>query len=286
VTTPQQNLAGWYTDPDGTPNGSRWWDGARWTDQAGTWQDGTWVERQSPPDPAFPPPATPPKPAAAPVASAAAASSGASGLRWADAKRFMPRRWWQWALLVIGVLIVIGALSPSEDTTTSSSPAPAASTSSAATEDAAEAPAKPDLPDEVKNARAYIKEHAHDINAAQVSVQAVQVAVALVQKDPSFEAMTGLAGIAQDSHDRLDDIRNNFALGDTYDGALGDAQAEVFGAVNELKNSMGAIVAYTGDPNPASLAHFRSEYQPAVAGWNHGIQTIWRLARKHKAPTV
>ena len=60
----------------------------------------------------------------------------------------------------------------------------------------------------------------------------------------------------------------------------------MFAAANDLKNAMGALVAYTGDPNAASLAHFSSQYQSSVAEWNDGIRTIWRLAKLKEPPVL
>ena len=276
----QQYLAGWYSDPDGTPNGSRRWDGERWTERARTFNGQTWAERNSPADPSFPPPGS--------AAGARRAPVGAAATAGFDAKRLIPRRWWQWALIVIGVLIVIAALSPSDQTTSTSNSTPSTDTStSAGGEDvAASAPSAPELPKDVKDARSYIEGHAHDINTVQVSVQAVQAGVGIAEKDPTFEVVSQLAQIAQDSHDRLDEVRKDFARDATFDGDLGNAESEIFDAANALKNSMGAVVAYTGNPNPATLAHFSSQYQPAVAEWNHGIRALYRIARKHHAPTV
>jgi hypothetical protein len=93
-----------------------------------------------------------------------------------------------------------------------------------------------------------------------------------------------LAQLAQSAHDNIDAIRNNFA--ETDSGTLGNAEIDVFSGANDLKNSMGALVAYTGNPTPASLADFTSQYGSAKAEWNRGISTIWKLARQNNPPTV
>jgi hypothetical protein len=80
-------------------------------------------------------------------------------------------------------------------------------------------------------------------------------------------------------------VRNDFATGDDS-GALENAEAEMFDAANGLKNSTGAVVAYTGNPDPATLAGFTSQYQPAEAEWNDGVRKVWRLAHKPKPPTL
>jgi hypothetical protein len=53
---------------------------------------------------------------------------------------------------------------------------------------------------------------------------------------------------------------------------------------NDLKNSMGALVAYTGDPNSATLAHFNSQYGSARTEWNEGVNAIW--AGEKNKPTI
>ncbi len=91
-----------------------------------------------------------------------------------------------------------------------------------------------------------------------------------------------LASDAQDAHDQIDPVRDSFAQ--TTDSS--DAQLEVFGAANDLKNAMGAIVAWTGDPNPATLAHATSQLKTAFAEWNDGVRTIWHAAHRHDGPTI
>ncbi len=90
---------------------------------------------------------------------------------------------------------------------------------------------------------------------------------------------------AQEAHDALDAVRQSFA-DSGGDGSLGDAELDVFSAANDLKNSMGALVAYAGDSNPATLAHFTSQFGEARAQWNHGVRVIWHLAHARRAPSV
>ncbi len=137
-----------------------------------------------------------------------------------------------------------------------------------------------------QQARAYIKKFHHDTNAVQVSVQSVQVGIALVTKKAATQGnVDQFAQLAQQAHDDIDAVRQDFATSDDS-GKLGDAETEVFGGANDLKNAMGAVVAYEGDPNPATLAHFSSQYHSAVAEWDDGIRTIWHIAGERHAPTV
>ena len=49
---------------------------------------------------------------------------------------------------------------------------------------------------------------------------------------------------------------------------------------------MGALVAYTGNPNAATLAQFTVKYRKAVAEWDNGVRAIWHLAGRKNPPTV
>lgn len=85
--------AGWYADPQGPAGQNRWWDGARWTDQTA------------------PAPTGPPSPAAGP------ASSTTSQFTKPSKKKGRLPTWAKWALGVLALLIVIGAVAgESEDT--------------------------------------------------------------------------------------------------------------------------------------------------------------------------
>jgi hypothetical protein len=64
----------------------------------------------------------------------------------------------------------------------------------------------------------------------------------------------------------------------------GASGAALYGAANDLKNSMGALVAYTGNPNPATLAQASTQYNTAVGEWNDAITTIY--AGKSQTPPL
>lgn len=116
-------------------------------------------------------------------------------------------------------------------------------------------------------------------------MQSVQVGLDIVRQHPGQVNLATVDQFAQQAHDSIDGVRNDFATGDDS-GALENAEAEMFDAANGLKNSMGAVVAYTGNPNPATLASFTIQYQPAEAEWNDGVRKVWRLAHKPKPPTL
>jgi hypothetical protein len=120
----------------------------------------------------------------------------------------------------------------------------------------------------------YIHDHGADANRVVANVVIVQIALLDLQKNPTQEKLNTLAITAQDAHDRLDAVRSNFAAGGS------DAELLVFSGANDLKNAMGAIVTYTGDPNPATLASLTSQYKQAVSEWNAGVRSIWKAAKK------
>jgi hypothetical protein len=134
-------------------------------------------------------------------------------------------------------------------------------------------------------ARSWIKQRHDDWNNVRVSVQGAQAGIQILKKDATEGALNQFAQLAQQSHDSIDSVRKNFAL-PSDSGKLGNAETEVFDAANRLKNSMGALVKYTGNPNPATLASFTTQYQPAVAEWDAGIKKIWRIAHRKHPPTL
>jgi competence protein ComGC len=123
-----------------------------------------------------------------------------------------------------------------------------------------------------QQAHSYIAKHGPDAYSVQLNVQGVLKDVRAKQPN-----LYRIAQDAQEAHDNLNALRENFATMPAS-GTLGDDETEVFGAANDLKNAMGALVSYTGNPNPATLAHFKSQYQTAVAEWDTGIGGIWKLA--------
>jgi len=137
-----------------------------------------------------------------------------------------------------------------------------------------------------QRAQSYIRDMSHDINTVQVSVQSVQAGLLLIQKGAvSNDALDQFAELAQQAHDSINAVRQDFATDDTS-GNLGNAEVELFTAANDLKNTMGTVVTLTGDPNPANVAHFTSQYQNAVGEWDDGVKTVWSIAGESKPPTL
>jgi hypothetical protein len=134
----------------------------------------------------------------------------------------LPRARWLW---LVAILIVVGvagnALTGGDKKTPSTGGAPQSSGLSAS--------------------QTYIRNHGADANQVAVNVATVQVGVSLLQGSPTAANVNQLAQFAQQAHDNLDALRNNFAESDS--GTLGNAELEVFSGANDLKNAMGALEA-------------------------------------------
>jgi hypothetical protein len=162
-------------------------------------------------------------------------------------------------VLVVGVIVVIAAVAGSGGSK-SSSPA-----------------------DAQKEAREYISQKSHVINYGRIDYEHVVALVALAQKGGETGAVINeVAKVAQESHDQIDGFREElFKTGG--DKKLSEATFELSEGAGELKNAMGALVAYTGNPNPATLAHFTIQLEAAQSKWNQGVDGVWEIAHEHGA---
>jgi hypothetical protein len=167
------------------------------------------------------------------------------------------------AIIALGMALVLGGCASSSSS--SSSSADSTGPSSAAAE--------------------YVHEHGEAAKLVQANVQAVLTDVGLVEKEETTETVDELAKLAQEAHDQLDQVRNSFAdsKGDSH---LEEAETEIWHSANELKNAMGSLVTYTGNPNPATLARFTAQYGPAREEWDRGVDRVWGRADVHPAPRI
>ena len=180
------------------------------------------------------------------------------------------------------LVILIAALASGNKTSPSAGAQPASSTT--ATSAVSPAPAPAPAPKKLTSKQKYIRDHGADANRVQANILLVTIAV--TQAKTSGD-LTAVAEAAQTAHDNLNNIRQDFATTSSISCptcSLGDAALELFTAANDLKNSMGALVSYTGNPNPATLAHFNSQYGTAKTEWDEGVNAIWG-GRKDK-PTL
>jgi hypothetical protein len=140
------------------------------------------------------------------------------------------------------------------------------------------------IPQAEAQARAYILSHGGDGYRVQANILNVELAVGEAQRSATQASVGQLAQAAQTAHDNIDAIRTDFTCTDS--GTLGDAEGNVLVGANDLKNAMGALVAYTGSPNAATLAQFNNDYENAKSEWNSGVRIIWRTGRRTKPPIL
>jgi hypothetical protein len=135
-----------------------------------------------------------------------------------------------------------------------------------------------------KEAQEYISQKSHAINIGRVDYEHVAALVGLATKagNETTTVVDELAKVAQEAHNEIDGFRQElFKSGGNE--KLSDATLQLSEGANELKNAMGAIVAYTGNPNPATLAHVSTQLEGAKAKWNEGVDEIWTIAGEHGA---
>lgn len=183
----------------------------------------------------------------------------------------------RWLLIGLVAIIVLGAILSSHTNNKTANSSSNASTPPI--------PNVPTVPQVQRDAVSYIAKHGFDADRVQANVETVQVAIGLAAKSATQANVDQLAQIAQQAHDNLDNIRQGFAETNS-NNSLNNAELNAFSGANDLKNAMGALVAYAGDPNAATLAHFSSQYSQARVEWNAGVREIWRLAHRKKPPTI
>jgi hypothetical protein len=138
-----------------------------------------------------------------------------------------------------------------------------------------------------KEAQEYISQKSHTINIGRVDYEHVEALVGLASKagNETTTVVDELAKVAQEAHNEIDGFRQElFKSGGNE--KLSDATLQLSEGANELKNAMGAIVAYTGNPNPATLAHVSTQLETAKSKWNEGAEEIWHIANESGAMTL
>jgi ABC-type transporter Mla subunit MlaD len=109
---------------------------------------------------------------------------------------------------------------------------------------------------------------ATDVAEVSAAVTDTLAALGEATKQATQDNINALASLAQQAHDTLSNVRDQMAL----DNVPTDVEV----ATNDLKNAMGALVAYTGNPNPATLAHFTSQWTTAEGEWNDAVIALYR----------
>lgn len=143
------------------------------------------------------------------------------------------------------------------------------------------------MPQQERDARHFISSpYGREARQVQVRVEFVWVALGLAKQKPTQANVDELAQVAQESHDEIAGVRDDFAMCTTsHSGTLQDVEGLLYSDAGEVKNAMGAMVAYCGAPNAATLARFTTQYDQARTDWDRDVRAIWAIAREKKPPT-
>jgi hypothetical protein len=118
--------------------------------------------------------------------------------------------------------------------------------------------AKPTPPQPQPDPKAvgYIKTHNDDLNTVNADITLAELALIPAVKSASGVNLEKLAEAAQKAHDDIDGIRDDFAANTTTDtsSTVGQAEVNIWAGANDLKNSMGQLVAVAGSPDPETVA--------------------------------
>jgi hypothetical protein len=138
-----------------------------------------------------------------------------------------------------------------------------------------------------QQAAAYIKSANQDLGTVQASVQTVLITMGLAIKSSTQSNVDQLAQSAQTAHDTVDNTCNDMATkGSIGSSGLPGAETDLFGACQELRDAMSAIVGYTGNPNPATLAQLNTKFTTGRSDWNEAVRSIYQTAGESHPPTI
>jgi hypothetical protein len=132
------------------------------------------------------------------------------------------------------------------------------------------------------NAQAYVKATQRDV--AVVQSDEVKVGLDILKNDA-----TSLASDAQTAHDDYNNAKSDIILAGSNvadNSQLGDAENQVDDGINELKNAMGSVVAFSENPNDGTLGVANAKLTQGINDWDQGVITIWALARVSDPPLL
>jgi hypothetical protein len=136
---------------------------------------------------------------------------------------------------------------------------------------------------QASDARTYVRAISNDAHEVQNDEQ--QVGLDLVNKNQA-----AMAQDAQTAHDDYDNVKSDLILAGNNvsdSSRLGDAENQMDDAINELKNGMGALVAFAESPNGGTLGAASAKLGQGITDWDQGAKTIWTLAGdKADIPTL
>jgi hypothetical protein len=133
------------------------------------------------------------------------------------------------------------------------------------------------------DAKTYVRTISTD--TAQVQADEIKVGLDILHND-----VTGLAQDAQTAHDDFVNVKTDIRGAGTSvadNTRLGNAEYQMDNAINELKNGMGAIVAFTENPNAGTLGAANSKLDQGITDWDQAATVIWTMAGQSNAiPTL
>lgn len=127
----------------------------------------------------------------------------------------------------------------------------------------------------------YIGSHQQDFQIVTAGISNVQTEVGLLASGSSSGDINQLASSAEELHGSFDNVHTDLLSDNSSSGVI-----EVWTASGELRDSMADLAAYTGNPNPATLARFTTNYDHAAANWNQGVDDLWASAHEKMPPTI
>jgi hypothetical protein len=139
-----------------------------------------------------------------------------------------------------------------------------------------------------KQAQRFIKAEGSEASVVQAEVEDVLTQLGIVIKDKGANQsdLVSLANLAQKVHDMLSSMHDDFIGASDGSGAIQNDEFNVSDGENGLKNSMGALVKFTGAPNAANEASFSTQYNNGLGQWNAGVKALWAAAAKKGAPVI
>jgi outer membrane murein-binding lipoprotein Lpp len=114
--------------------------------------------------------------------------------------------------------------------------------------------------------------------AGQVGL--VQSAITDYISTPNQANLDQMAQAAQMAHDQINQWKDNIGIDGNSNSHALDAQV----AAGDLKNAMGALVAYSGNPNAATLASLTTQFDGAVGEWNSAITALYAHVKSSEPP--
>jgi hypothetical protein len=135
----------------------------------------------------------------------------------------------------------------------------------------------------VTDAKTYVRTIGPD--AAQVETYQIKVGLDILNNDP-----TGLAQDAQAAHDASVNVKTDIiGAGNNVsdNNRLGTAELQMDDAINELKNGMGAVVAFTENPDAGTLGAANSTSGQGITDWDRAATVLWTMAgQASQVPTL